>query len=267
MRSKVPQEKPPWDYILLVFALAVPFWFFGWGKLPLPINLPVVALGTFVPATAAGIVRYRRDGMRGVKALLAKAVDGGRITNKLWYIPILLLTPTLLFLEFIVMRLTGLPVPEPIQIPLELVPPFLLMFFIGDAGEELGWTGYAIDPMQNRWGEFKASLALGIVWAIWHLIPWVATGNAPTWIAAQALNTVALRMIFVWFYNSTGKSVMATILVHATTNVGEFLFPNYGSHYDPSIFAILVWLTTLVLFVAARAKTRSQHKRTSQSLS
>ncbi len=246
------QDKLPLDYFLLVFVLAVPFWLFGWGKLPLPINLPIVALGTFVPAIAAAILCYRRDGINGVRELLEKALDYRKIKNKLWYIPMLFLIPSLLLLEYVIMRLTGLPLPDPIQIPFLLVPPFLLMFFIGDAGEELGWTGYAIDPMQNRWGAFKASLILGIVWAMWHLIPWVETGNSPTWILWQALGTIALRMLFVWFYNSTGKSVFAVILVHDTVNVSEFLFPNYGSHYDPFVFAILVWLTTIIVLVRWR---------------
>ncbi len=262
MRSNASQDKLPLGYVLLVFVLAIPFWLFGWGKLPLPINLPVVALGTFVPAIAAAILCYRQNGMGGVKDLVKKAVDGRKTRNKLWYVPILLLVPSLLLLEYVVMRLIGLPLPDPILVPLELALPFFLMFFIGDAGEELGWTGYAIDPMQARWGAFRASLALGIVWAIWHLIPWVATGNSPSWIAAQAVNTVALRMLFVWLYNSAGKSVMAAILVHATTNVGEFLFPNYGSHYDPVVFAVLVWLVVMVLFLAIGTKTDSQYKAT-----
>ncbi len=249
MQAGVSQDKLPLDYFVLVFVLAIPFWLFGGGKLPLPINLPVVALGTLVPAIAAAIVTYRRTGANGVKELLKRAVDYKKITNKLWYLPILLLVPFLLFLEYVIMRLVRLPLPDPIQIPILLALAFFPMFFIGDAGEELGWTGYATDPMQNRWGPFKASLILGIVWAIWHLIPWVETGNSPTWIAAQALNAVALRMLFVWFYNSTGKSVFGVILVHDMTNISEFLFPNYGSHYDPLIFAILVWLTTMILYL------------------
>jgi hypothetical protein len=35
-------------YFLLVFVLAVPFWLWGGGKLPLPINLPAGALVALV---------------------------------------------------------------------------------------------------------------------------------------------------------------------------------------------------------------------------
>jgi len=31
-----------------------------------------------------------------------------------------------------------------------MVPLCLLVFFIADVGEETGWQGYAIDPLQER---------------------------------------------------------------------------------------------------------------------
>ncbi len=62
-------------YFLLVFVLAVPFWLFGGGKLPLPMNLPVGALVTFVPMIAASILSYQLYGLNGIKELLKKAFD------------------------------------------------------------------------------------------------------------------------------------------------------------------------------------------------
>lgn len=49
---------------------------------------------------------------------------------------------------------------------------FFFVFFIGAIGEELGWSGYIIDPMQNRYGALKAGVILGIIWAVWHIIPY-----------------------------------------------------------------------------------------------
>jgi uncharacterized protein len=54
-----------------------------------------------------------------------------------------------------------------------------------------------------------------------------------------------MRTVIVWLYNSTGKSVFATILYHTSDNVSWSLFPNYGSHYDPFITGLI---TTLVAF-------------------
>jgi membrane protease YdiL (CAAX protease family) len=247
MNTNASQENLPLNYFLLVFVLAVPFWLFGGGKLPLPMNLPVGALVTFVPMIAASILSYRQSGFKGVKELLKKALDYKKTKNKIWYLPALLLMPLIYFLSYVVMRLMGLPLPDPIIIPLLLAPVFFVMFFIGDAGEELGWSGYAIDPMQKRWGALKASLILGVVWAIWHAIPFVQTGNPANWIVWQSLSTVALRILIVWIYNNTGKSVFAAILVHDMVNMSWSLFPNYGSHYDPFVTGLITWLTAVIV--------------------
>lgn len=266
MHTNASQEKLPLNYFLLVFVLAVPFWLFGGGKLPLPIDLPVSALGTFVPVTAASILSYRQDGFNGIKQLLKKALDYKKIKNKSWYLPALFLMPLIYFLSYVVMRLAGLPLPDPINIPLLMAPVLFLMFFIGDAGEELGWTGYAIDPMQNRWGAFKASLILGVVWAIWHAIPFVQTGNPVNWVVWQSLFTVAARIVIVWIYNNTGKSVLAAILVHVMSNVSWSLFPNYGSHYDPFVTGLIIWLIAAIVIFAWGPKTlaRYRHARVSR---
>jgi hypothetical protein len=150
---------------------------FGGDKLPLPINLPVSALVAFVPMIAASILSYQQSGFNGIQELLKKALDYKKIRNRIWYLPALLLAPLIYFLSYAVMRWTGSPLPDAIEIPLLMAPVLFVMYFIAAIGEELGWTGYAIDPMQNQWGAFKASLILGIVWAIWHSIAFVQTGN------------------------------------------------------------------------------------------
>ncbi len=253
------QEKIPLAYFALAFILAVPFWLFGRGKLPLPINLPVGALVTFVPVAAAAVLSYQQSGKRGVQELLKKIFDFQKIRNTIWYLPALLLQPLIYFLSYLTMRLAGLPLPNPISIPLLLAPAFFLMFFIGDAGEELGWSGAAIDPLQNRWGAFKASLILGVVWAAWHVIPFIQTGNPPMWIVWKSLSVVAIRVLIVWVYNNTGRSVFAAILIHDMTNVSEFLFPNYGSHYDPFVGGLITWLAVAVIVFGWGRKTLAQY--------
>ncbi len=44
---------------------------------------------------------------------------------------------------------------------------------------------------------------------------------------------VATRVLIVWIYSPSGKSVFAATLVHVMGNVNWSLFPNYGSHIDP----------------------------------
>ncbi len=260
MKTNAAQEKLPLEYFLLVFVLSVPFWIFGGSPLPLPINLPVSALGTFVPFVAAAILFYRQSGFTGVKELLKKAWDYRRIKNPIWYLPALLLAPLIYVFSYALMRLTGLPLPDTTKIPPLMVPVFFMMFLIGDAGEELGWSGYAIDPLQNRWGALRASFILGVVWAIWHGVAFVQTHHSASWIIWQSIKTVAMRMVIVWIYNNTGKSVLAANLYHTTDNVSWSLFPNYGSHYNPRVTGLFTWLVVVLIIFGWGAKSLARYR-------
>ena len=149
-------------------------------------------------------------------------------------------------LAYWVMHLVGLPLPEP-DIPLLLVVILFPVFFMTAMGEEMGWLGYAIDPMQDRWGALKASIIMGAVWALWHLWGHIQTDNGSEWIIWQFLGSVPLRVLIIWLYNNTGKSILAGILFHAMVNVSEFSFPNYGSHYDPFISCIIFALVAAIV--------------------
>lgn len=63
-----------------------------------------------------------------------------------------------------------------------------------------------------------------------------------------ALGTIAARVIIVWLYNNTGRSVLAAALFHATQNVTWQLFPVQGSYYDPGVTSLI--LALVAAFVA-----------------
>ena len=142
-------NKSPLKYFLLVFAISLPFWLLGslGGQLQkyIPINLPISAFGTFCPLIASLILAHMKDKQNGMKNLLKRIFDFQRIKKKSWYIPVIFLMPAIMILSYVVMLLTGYPLPEP-KIPFQMIPVFFLLFFIGAIGEELGWSGYITDP-------------------------------------------------------------------------------------------------------------------------
>ncbi|MDQ2886797.1 MAG: CPBP family intramembrane metalloprotease [Chloroflexota bacterium] len=256
-------KKFPLKFFVLVFVLALPFWlldaFAGDLTKALPINLPLSALTFVCPITAALILTYREQNSGGVKQLLGRVFDFKRTRQKIWYIPAILSMPVVMVLSYTVLHLRGVPLPEP-HIPFLAIPIFFLAFFIGATGEEVGWSGYAIDPLQDRWGALQASLVLGSFWAIWHTVPFIQTHNTPTWIVWQCIGTVGVRVIITWLYNNTGKSVFVAILFHTMLNVSEFLFPNYGSHYDPVSTGILIIIAVVIVTFLWGAKTLACYK-------
>jgi uncharacterized protein len=114
--------------------------------------------------------------------------------------------------------------------------------------------------MQDWWGALKASTVLGAVWALWHLWPYIQTGNGPAWVMWQSLGSIPLRILIVWLYNNTGKSILAGILFHAMVNVSEFSFPNYGSHYDPFISCIIFALVAAIVVFLWGPRTFTRYR-------
>jgi membrane protease YdiL (CAAX protease family) len=254
------QSRSPLKCFLLVFALSVPFWLIGAvTRLQLLPGLPVSSLMAFCPLMAASILVYREHKTAGVIELLKRAFDDQRIRAKVWYAPIVLLKPGVMILTYGMMRVMGLPLPTP-QFPVLAAPVMFLAFFIAALGEELGWSGYVIAPLQGRWNALQASLLLGLVWATWHIVPLVQAHRSPAWIAWWGLSTVASRVLIVWLYNNTGKSVFAASLYHAISNVSWLLFRNDGSHADLRITGLILAFAAAIVTVVWGPRTLARHR-------
>ncbi len=245
-------------FFLLVFALSIPFWILGFigpdtTKI-IPISLPISALMTFCPMIAAAILVYKKQKMQGVKQLLKQVFDFKKINNKKWFLPTVLLLPIIALLSYWYVKFTGTLLPlKPISLLSICI--FFIVYFIGAIGEEVGWSGYIITPMQHKYGALKASIIVGIIWAIWHIIPWSQAHQTAAWIFWQSIGTVFLRIIMVWIFNNTGKSVFAMIFFHTMINISPYLIPKYGAHYDPFIFCILLLIVVTIIIFLWDAKT------------
>ena len=260
MNTSASLKKSLLPFFVVVFALALPFWLLGALFMPIPpINLSVSALQVVCPLIAAVILVYREEKLGGVVRLLKRVFDQRRIKHKIWYVPIIFLLPLLYLLSYGVMRLLGRPLPEEPFIPWLTMPIFFVIFFLAAVGEEVGWTGYAVDPMQDRWSALKTGLILGLVWAIWHVVGF-RQEHQWVWVAEQCFCTIVLRILMVWLYNNTGKSMFAVILFHTMINVCDFSFPNYGSYYDPAITGAIIAITVVIVTFFWGAKTLAHYR-------
>ena len=255
-------KRSPLTFFLLVFALALPFWLPGALLKPLPpINLSLSSLQIVCPITAAVILVYREKQRDGIRRLFKRAFDAKRIRHPLWYVPVIILNPCILLLAYGIMLLLGRPLPQPF-IPWSTIPLFFVVFLFAALGEEMGWTGYVTDPLQDRWGALTTGMIVGSVWALWHIVGW-RQEHQWAWVAGQCFLTIGLRVLMVWFYNNTGKSLLAAVLFHTMINVSEFAFPNYGSHFDPvlsgTITAVLAVIVTCFWAPKTLARFRYAH--------
>ena len=251
----VPKNRSALTFFGLTFALSIPFWIAGAvTNIQLLPAIPVSALGLVCMVGAASILVYRENGLTGVRALLERSFDFNRVTAKIWYLPTILLMPCVMVSSYVVMRLMGVELPAP-QVSFVATLILCVVFFIAALGEELGWSGYAIDGLQDRFGALGGALLLGVVWVVWHLIPLLSVQRSLTWIAWWSLSTVAYRVIITWLYNNTGRSVFIAAVFHATINVTYFLFPIQGSYYDPRVTGLIVAFVAAIIAFAFGPRT------------
>lgn len=224
----ITQESPV-TFFALTFALSAPFYILNalayQGVVFGPEMGPLyISLFTLTPITAASILTFRKSGRSGVTQLLGRILDWRRITRRRWYIPILLLVPLIFLLSLGVMVASGTPLPAPMA-PVAALPVVFLLFFLLAAGEEVGWMGYAFGPMQARSNALRASLLLGVIWALWHVPFFVFMLPDPVVLLAQVVMLIGTRVLVAWIFNNTGHSVFAATSFHAADNTALVTLP------------------------------------------
>ena len=239
-------------FFVLVFVLLIPFWLLGdIQPIELLPGLPISALGAFTPALAALILTYKHDRIPGVLQLLRRSFDFKRIKNKYWFLLILLINPAIAVFAYRIMRDVGISLPNPTPWTLAVFPLFILLF-IAALGEEIGWTGYATEPLLDRWGTLMGGLWLGVFWSLIHFIPLRQVHRSVDWIAWWSLGTISYRLIMTWLYVHSGRSLFGAAMFHAMINLAWQLFPVNGSHYDPRIFGLITLVVAVVMYVIER---------------
>ncbi len=124
--------------------------------------------------------------------------------------------------------------------------------------EEVAWHSYGTDALVGRMRVFTASMLFTLIWALWHLplafingyyhnevveTGWLHTLNFP-------LSMVAFVVLMNWLYFRAGRSILITVIFHATANVVNEIFM---THPDTKIIQ-----TALLLIVAAAVVVRER---------
>lgn len=245
-------------FFVLTFVLSVPPYIVA-TLVPQEMVMLTGLIIALAPITEALILAYRENRADGAKRLLKRCFDYKKITRKIWYVPILFLMPVLFLLALGVMTLIGEPIPDPL-LPVVAAPVTFLAFFIFALFEEVGWMGYAFDPMQDRWNALKAGLILGIIWAIWHIPLYILSGQGPVRITVQLISLIGIRTLIVWIYNNTGKSVFATILIHAVYNVCTLAVASFYISLGHLITCIFIIITAVIVTCLWDPETLTQFR-------
>lgn len=134
--------------------------------------------------------------------------------------------------------------------------------------EELGWRGYLLPGLQNRFDALKASLIVGIIWVFWHLPYWLSMSDnyrfGGLMFLLNALYIVPLSILLAWLVNNTGGSVLMAWLVHLSSNVAGTFIP-FLAEPDATpgrylLTIVLVWLVAGAIVLLFGAKRLAKPK-------
>ena len=239
----------------------------GFGVLPIELPLTLVqtlatVLGLTLPAF---LVTAATGGKEGVRDLLARMLRW-RVGIH-WYLIALFGLPVAVLLAAI--PFIGL-------VPLEaltrnwglvftvFLPGVIVPFLHTNLWEELGWTGFLQSALQERRGPLLASIIVAPFFALFHLPAMFVSG----WIADEgyslsqfpaalvqvgilAVFAVFFRVLIMWLYNSTGRSVLLVGLFHSAFNMvsGQQVMPELvpGLNTNLLVVAIVAVLAVLVV--------------------
>jgi membrane protease YdiL (CAAX protease family) len=193
-------------------------------------------LAVFSPTIAAVLAARREGGWPAVRAVM-RGFRAWRV-RPIWFV----LALTLPALVYTAGRAVYALVPGSQDIPWVFLPErpeHIAGLFIVPIGEEIGWRGYALPRLLARHGAPRATVILGVLWALWHVPMFVSTGSSLGVVGVMVLFIAVGNPFFTWFYRRTGGSLLLAVLLH------------FGVHLDAPTHALPANAIPLYVVTAA----------------
>lgn len=104
-----------------------------------------------------------------------------------------------------------------------LLPDLLIRVVLFNLPEEVGFMGFLQARLQDRYGPLKAVALVEIPFALWHIPDLILQTEGQLSLVLILLGVLAIaqffgRVIIMWFYNNTHRSVLLAGLFHAAHN-------------------------------------------------
>jgi membrane protease YdiL (CAAX protease family) len=139
-----------------------------------------------------------------------------------------------------------------------------LVVFVLVAGEEVGWRGFLLPRLLPRFGRWRASGIVGIIWALWHLplffIPGMPQHGTP--FVAFVVYTVALSVVLTFLAERTNGSVLVATLFHGAVNTFGWVNPSADPEFHGWMNAVSYGLAAVLIGLMAWGVQRTTPART-----
>ncbi|MUV56459.1 CPBP family intramembrane metalloprotease [Halogeometricum sp. CBA1124] len=131
----------------------------------------------------------------------------------------------------------------------------------------MGWRGYALPHLLERYSTTAAALVVGVGWAVWHLPLFFVQGTRQSGpFAVYLLGVVGLSVVLAWLYVRAKGSVLLVAVFHAQWNVFDsgvlFALSGESPLLAPAASAAVVWAAALLLVALDGETMRSSRPGT-----
>jgi membrane protease YdiL (CAAX protease family) len=240
-------------YYLLAIVISWSYWIalLAFGLRVEPGSSTSHLPGLLGPAVAAFIITALVGGRRGVRELLGRVykLPVPRLQNLL-----LALSPIALgLLTFYALHLLDKPPPTlaafthypgiPLSWSLGLV--IIVSFIVNGFGEEIGWRGFATEHLVEKYGWFKATILVTMLWAVWHIpVFWLNT-NMTALIGPQLIGwlfgLLCGAFVLAQVYLLSGHSILCVAIWHTAFNMLVATEAGHGLPAAVISTMVMVW--------------------------
>jgi membrane protease YdiL (CAAX protease family) len=130
---------------------------------------------------------------------------------------------------------------------------------LANAGEEIGWRGFAFPHLLAGLKPIPASLVFGVLWAGIHLPLYVTALDR---FAILIPMFVGLSVLMAWIFLNTGQGLLPMLVFHSSLDTSQFVLPLDQTTHGFQSFATIMLLTVaaalIVIWRAPSLAGRSQ---------
>jgi len=121
----------------------------------------------------------------------------------------------------------------------------LFTFLVVAVGEEVGWRGWMLPKLQEKFSPLSSSIILGLVWGLWHL-PLFFNGfysQGPESIIGYLILGPIYAVIYTWLYIKTDGNLLLIIVLHTMMNSIDLILAKPPSEIVVLLIVIVVVTT------------------------
>ena len=255
----------PKQFFILIFAVTWTFWFAA-PYLGDPINSDPIFLmfmlaGLFTPFTTALYLIFisKNDAL---KSTFSNKLFNTKLVK--WKtIPLfLILFPASIIISVLISTIFGysfdqFTIADEFSFSIGGIPT-LLVLLLAACFEELGWRGYAVESLNNKFNYFEATAIFGVLWSLWHLPMFFIPESYQAELLQEDfilvinffVSIIPLAFIISWFCKKNSGSILGAILIHSIVNLSQEFF--LVSPYTKCIQTLILIVIAAIFIIVDR---------------